>query len=727
MSGFSRVLVALALTALLAALKALAPEQAAFLADDQPEAGSQTAATNIESGFQDRNVVEAPSATALAFALDGRLFITDRSGRVLVREPGGTDVAEALNIRAKVCFNSERGLLGIALDPDFATNSYLYLFYTFKKYGVCPEKEPRRNDNPVNRISRFKVTGDTIARGSEEVLVNNIPSPNGNHNAGDLHFGKDGKLYASTGDGSCNYASPTRCQTENSASRDRNVLLGKILRVDPDGTIPSDNPYASAPNGVRCGTLTNNEARGGSAAPAGTLCKETFAWGFRNPFRFAMDPDATGTRFRINDVGGAYIEEVSVGEKGADYGWNCFEGRRTNSDTGKCKPLPRSEKPIHQYRHDTGCSSITGGAFVPNDAAWPLSYRDAYLFGDYVCGGIFALRPRDGGGYDRTLLAGGLQGGPVSLAFGPDGALYYTTYDGGGQVRRIAFVNNKAPVAKAEATPSDADGKTYGPTPLTVGFDASSTTDPENDNLTHRWNFGDPSSPDNTAEGITASHTYGAAGAYTATLEVEDSRGNTDATKVTIYAGNDGPPQPVIESPVSGETFEVGQQIQLQGRAEPDAEGPVALRWDVIRHHTAPNAHTHPYQTSTGPDGSFTAPAPEDLRSTNPEGNYVEVRFTATDAQGLSKTASRNLRPETTGVRFSTVPTGFFVVVNGEKVRAPRTLLAWENTRLNVYAPPQKHEGRRYVFRSWSDGRANRHTIVTPQERVTYTARFKRK
>ncbi|KAL8867642.1 MAG: hypothetical protein Q9198_008445, partial [Flavoplaca austrocitrina] len=291
------------------------------------------------------------------------------------------------------------------------------------------------------------MTGGEIARGSEKVLINNIPSPNGNHNAGDLHFGKDGKLYVSTGDGACNYASPTRCQPDNGVSRYRNVLNGKILRVNADGTVPGDNPYAGSDRGVRCGTLTNNKAAGGSVAPAGTLCKETYAWGFRNPFRFAMNPDAAQTSFRVNDVGGGYREEISSGEKGADYGWNCFEGTRTNSNTGKCRPLPDAEKPIHQYSHSSGCSSITGGAFVPNGAGWPASYRDAYLFGDYVCGRIFALKPKSGGGFTRTVFASVPQGGPVSFAFGPDGALYYTTYAGGGQVRRIAFVDNMAPVA----------------------------------------------------------------------------------------------------------------------------------------------------------------------------------------------------------------------------------------------------------------------------------------
>jgi glucose/arabinose dehydrogenase len=703
---------------------------------------TQAAVTSLANGFQDRLAADAPGATALAFLPDGRMLVSDRSGRVLVRQPGETSTTQALDIRTSVCSNSERGLLGIAVDPNFEANGYVYLYYTYKKYGVCPEKDPQQSNNPVNRVARFRMTGDTIAPdpspdptpddGPGEILISNIPSPNGNHNAGDLHFGKDGKLYVSTGDGACNYAAPTRCQPENSASRDRNVLLGKILRINTDGTIPADNPYANASNGVRCGTLTNNNARGGSAAPSGTLCKETYAWGFRNPFRFAMNPDAQQTSLRVNDVGGGYIEEISIAEKGDDHGWNCFEGRRTNSNTGKCRPLPSSVKPIHQYSHNTGCSSITGGAFVPNDAGWPLSHRDAYLFGDYVCGRIFTLRPKAGGGYSRTALATNLQGGPVSLAFGTDGALYYTTYAGGGQVRRIAFVDNKAPVANARTTPADPEtGETFGPTPLSANFDASGSSDPENDALTYEWDFGDQTSANNMAGGSTAAHTYESAGPYTTTLTVTDARGNTDTARATVYAGNDGPPQPVIDSITAGgtptNTFEVNQQISLQGSAGPDADGPVALRWNIVRHHTAPNTHEHAYLEFNAPDASFEVPGPEDLRSTNPDGNYLEIRLTATDSQGLSRTVSRDLRPETTGLRFATAPKGFFVIVNGEKVRAPRTLLSWERSDLNVYAPPQTHDGKRYIFRNWSDGKTSRHTIETPEDSTSYTARFKRK
>jgi glucose/arabinose dehydrogenase len=715
----------------------------AFLTAEQAKAPPQDAkptaiTAGVATGFQDRLYATAPGATALAFLPDDRLLVTDRSGLVRLHGPGTTNTSRALDISDDVCSNSERGLLGIAADPNFGANGYVYLYYTFNKFGTCPDKQPARN-NPVNRVSRFEMVGDTIDFGTEEVLIDNIPSPNGNHNAGDLHFGKDGKLYVSTGDGACDYASPTRCQPENDASRDKNVLLGKILRVNTDGTIPADNPYADNANGVRCGQLTTNNASGGSHAALGQVCRETYAMGFRNPFRFAMDPDASGVSLRVNDVGGARIEEVDQVRSGGDYGWNCREGTLTLNTTGKCEPAPRTLSPIHQYHHNTGCSSITGGAFVPDGAGWPSSYRDAYLYGDYACDKIFSLKPKSGGGYSRTLFASGLQSGPVSFAFRPgeassDGALYYTTYTDGGQVRRIAPAVNKAPVASVKATPSDPEtGETFGPTPLNVTFDAVDSTDAENDPLTYEWDFGDPGSANNTASGSTANHTYNSAGKYTVRVTVSDNKGNSDTAAVDVYAGNTAAPQPVI-NPSTPTTFEANQEIALSGSAsdgQDDVNGQdVELKWEVIRHHTAPNEHTHPSildpNTNSGASVRFFAPEPEDLFSTNPDGNYLEVRLTATDSQGLSKTVSQDLRPETTGLTFETEPTNLYVIVNGQRVRAPRTILAWENSNLNLHAPAQTRDGRRYVFRNWSDGEeGSRRTIVTPQDSAGYVARFR--
>jgi hypothetical protein len=163
----------------------------------------------------------------------------------------------------------------------------------------------------------------------------------------------------------------------------------------------------------------------------------------------AFDPDTTGTttRFFINDVGGnsevGGWEEIDESERGADYGWNLCEGRNDNpvrlGDVG-CSEAPPTP-PIHEYSHDTGCRTITGGAFVP-DGFWPPEYDDAYLFGDLGCNKIFMLEPNGGGFAESTFATDLGGGGPIAMTFGPHmtagKALYYTTFAGGGQVRRIA-------------------------------------------------------------------------------------------------------------------------------------------------------------------------------------------------------------------------------------------------------------------------------------------------
>jgi glucose/arabinose dehydrogenase len=407
-------------------------------------AGPASAAT-VPTGFVDTPVVtNVGLPSALAFTPDGRLLVTTLPGKLLVHEEATSGTTQALDISGKICSNSERGLLGVAVDPNFDAQApgedYVYLFYTYKKHpdatNPCPIQQPTNPDNPVNRVSRFTMSGDVVDGESEEVLIDNIPSPAGNHNGGDIHFGKDGNLYVSVGDGGCDYAVPHTCQYANDAARDRHVLLGKILRIEPDGSVPTDNPYIDEPNSAPCA----DEPDGRIAA--GQICQEIFARGLRNPFRFAMDPDAATTSFRINDVGGASWEEIDRGKAGADYGWNLCEGRHDNTTRAgrvRCNRAPFTP-PIHEYSHSNGCRSITDGAFVPN-GAWPASYDNVYLFGDFVCGKIFKLKPKKRGGFARTEFATGLGRGPTAMTFGPyeaGEALYYATFDSGGQVRRVS-------------------------------------------------------------------------------------------------------------------------------------------------------------------------------------------------------------------------------------------------------------------------------------------------
>jgi PKD repeat protein len=554
-------------------------------------------------------------------------------------------------------------------------------------------------------------------------LINNIPSPSGYHNTGDLSFGKDSRLYVSVGDGKCDYAGDSPCLTQNDAARDPHVLLGKILRITRNGSIPANNPYQGT-DSARCNSTGRTDP--------GKKCQETFASGLRNPFRFAFDPDDAGTRFFIGDVGQNAWEEIDQGKAGADYAWNICEGNHDNlSSPGSvdCSAAPYTP-PVHEYSHDTGCSAITGGAFVPN-GTWPAEYNNSYLFGDYVCGKIFELTPDVAGGFTQTEFASELgESGPIAMTFGPHGsgqALYYITGLGtGGEVRRIAYTGNinRAPTAEVVANP------TSGPLPLTVDFDGSGSSDPDaGDTLSYRWNFGD-GSPTQTTTAPRTSHKYSTNGTYTASLRVRDSHGAlSDPAKVRIDAGNVAP-TPVIESPSADLLFKVGEQITLRGSATDPEDGALpasSFSWEILRHHNG--SHTHTYLSRTGNNLTFTAPAPEDLFATG-AGNYLEVRLKATDSEGLSKTVTREIQPNRVNVSFATNPGGLSVRINGQTFTTPettpKTLVSWVDYTLNVYAPsPQTLSGETYVFSSWSDGMGQKHVIVTEAAPSTYTATFK--
>ena len=241
------------------------------------------------------------------------------------------------------------------------------------------------------------------------------------------------------------------------------------------------------------------------------------------------------------------------------------------------------------------------------------------------------------------------------------------------------------------------------------------------------WNYGDGSPAIETTTS-TADHTYTEAGTYTATLTVRDESGAEDTATVRVDAGN-RPPQPTISSPTQDHRFEVGERIALRGSATDPEDGQLAdsaLSWQVLQHHAGD--HTHPFLPSTpGNDVEIVTPAPEDIHSTDPAGNYLEIRLKATDSRGLSRTVTQKLAPNTVDAVFQSQPAGLDLVVNGDKFDKPtRTYISWEGYRLNVYAPsPQTTlTGVAYSFASWSDGKERQHDIVTGATPSSYTARF---
>jgi glucose/arabinose dehydrogenase len=667
------------------------------------------------SGFTDQlvaSVLKRP--TALAFTPDGRLLVANQNGKLLVYENGALRTTPALDISDKICSAvGERGLAGIAVDPNFAANHYIYLYYTFKKHGVC---EQNTANVPVNRVERYVLSNRNVAT-PNKILVDNIPHMYV-HNGGDLHFGKDGYLYITVGDGGCDYAGDSGCFGQNDASRDPHTLLGKVLRITRDGGIPPTNPYQGA-DSARC-NLTGMTSQDKN-------CQETFASGLRNPFRFAFDPNASDTRFFINDVGEAQWEEVDLGKKGADYAWNLCEGNHDNPNMpGSVNCAASYTPPIHEYGHDTGCSAITGAAFVP-DGVWPAAYDGSYLYSDYVCGKIFALKPDGAGGFTRTEFVTGLgTKSAVAMTFGPYGsgkALYYTTFGNEGEVRRIVYTGgaNRSPTATVAANP------TSGPSPLAVDFDASGSSDPDiDDTLTnYLWDFGDDS-PTQTTTTPTTTHTYSTEGNYTASLRVEDNHGAvSDPDTVRIDAGNEAP-IPAIGSPPADLLYRVDQRITLRGSATDPEDGGLpedSLEWEVLKHHNG--SHSHLVFEGTGNNLTFATPPPEGLFSAG-AGNYLEVRLTATDSSGLSKTVTQEVQPNRVDVSLATNPSGLSLVINGETFTTPKTLLSWEGYTLGVNAPsPQSLSGKSYVFDSWSDAKGQQHDIITGAAPSSYTATFK--
>ncbi len=347
-------------------------------------------APNLPTGFTEVQVGGnlSGSLTAMAFAPDGRLFVCQQGGQLRVIKNGV--LLSTPFVSLTVDSSGERGLLGIAFDPNFATNHYLYGYYTVATSPIH------------NRVSRLTAAGNTAAPGSEIVILNldNLSSAT-NHNGGAIHFGPDGKLYIGVGE-----------NANGANAQSLSNLLGKMLRINADGTIPPDNPFYNTATG-------NNRA--------------IWALGLRNPFTFAFQPGTT--RLFINDVGESTYEEINDGIAGSNYGWPITEGPTSNS---------AFRGPIYFYGHGTnnvtGCAIVGAAFYNPPVPQFPSSYSGKYFFADLCNGWIRVFDPSAG---TATGFATGIVN-PVDLHVGPDGALYYLARGSGGQVFRISALPAQA-------------------------------------------------------------------------------------------------------------------------------------------------------------------------------------------------------------------------------------------------------------------------------------------
>ena len=705
----------------------------------------------VPAGFQDAPVLTGLSEpTAVQFAADGRIFVAEKSGLIKVfhglSDPSPTVFAD---LRTQVHNFWDRGLLGIALDPQFSSGRpYVYVLYTHDaavggtapRWGAagvssdgCPNPPGATTAGCVvsGQLSKLTANGDVMA-GPEQVLVDGWCQQFPSHSVGTVAFGADGKLYASAGDGA-SFLYEDHGQTGNPcadpageggalrAQSLRNggqptVLSGSVIRVDPDtGLASSTNPLAGS---------------------ADTNARRIVAEGLRNPFRFAFRPGTN--EIWAGDVGWNTWEEINrvvdPTAKVTNFGWPCWEGPVTQDSYSvepMCKNLPASavSAPYFTYNHadhvatgdncTTGSSSISGMAFHAG-GSYPTAYNGALFFADYSRNCIWVMPQGANGLPDPAQVRGFISNaaGPVSLTTGPAGDLYYTDLKGG-TVHRITYTSgNNPPVASLEA--SAINGKA----PMTVTFDAGGSSDPDpGDVLTYSWDLnGDGVYGD--ATGVSAATTFNAPGNHIVAVTVTDDKGASSTARTSIAVGP-GAPAVTINLPVTPSSWAAGDPINFSGSAIDPTDGVLpasALSWSAAIEHCPSNCHTHPLQNFPGvASGSFTAPD-HDYPS------YLNLSLTATDSLGLSTTKTLRLDPATVNLAFGSQPSGLKLAVGAGTSVTPFTRTVIADSTNSITAPgPQALAGQGYGFGSWSDTGSQGHTITAGaagSQPETFTATY---
>jgi glucose/arabinose dehydrogenase len=612
----------------------------------------------LPAGFTERLIASGlASPTAMQFAPDGRLFICEQGGRLRVVRDGALLPTPFVTLTVNA--SGERGLLGVAFDPAFVVNQYVYVYYT----ATTPTVH--------NRISRFTANGDVALAGSEVVILDldNLSSAT-NHNGGALAFGADGKLYAAVGEN----ANGANAQTLAN-------LLGKMLRINSDGSIPADNPFFTTATG-------RNRA--------------IWALGLRNPFTFAFNPN--GGEMFINDVGQSTWEEIDEGAAGANYGWPTTEGATSD---------PRFVTPRYTYNHSGGACAITGGAFYsPLNVQYPADYVGDYFFADY-CGGW--IRRLDSAGSTVTDFAAAIVS-PVDLKVTDDGSLYYLARGSGattGVVYRVEFGN---------AAPSI----TTQPTSRTVAAGASVTFSVRASGagtLTYQWQRNQVNISGATSQDYTIASVAAADNGARFRAIVSNGGGSVTSNEAVLTVSSNRAPTATIVQPTVGTLYSGGAVISYSGTGSDPDEGALpasAFTWQVDFHH---DTHTHPFiaPTTGASSGTFTIPTTGETAANV----WYRIYLTVRDSGGLTHTTQRDVQPRTVQLTMASSPAGLPLLRDGQPVTTPTTFAAVVGIVRALGAPtPQTSGGVTYDFVSWSDGGAVTHNISTPAANTTYTATY---
>ncbi|MBK9401433.1 MAG: PQQ-dependent sugar dehydrogenase [Bacteroidetes bacterium] len=617
-------------------------------------------AQTYPSGFTEVQVATGLSnPTVMTAAPDGRIFIAEQSGTLRIFKNGS--LLSQSFVTLSVNSSGERGLLGIAFDPAFATNQYIYLYYTV-------------SSGANNRISRFTANGDVAVAGSEVVLLNLDPLTSAtNHNGGTMQFGPDGKLYVGIG------------ENANSANaQNLDTYHGKILRLNTDGTPASGNPYS-----------TGSVQR-----------RSVWSYGVRNPYTLTFQP-GTGKLF-VNDVGQNTWEEINNATSGGlNFGWPAAEGTSSNSAYAN---------PVYSYAHGSGGGqgcAITGGAFFnPSATNYPATYTGNYFYIDYCSNWIDRLSI-SGNTATRSNFASNIGGNPVGLITGTDGNLYFLSRSSS-SLKKIVYASGTSPVITAQPQSTTvAQGNSAS---FSVSVSGSSP-------FTFQW--GKNGSSINGATGSTytiAAASTADGGTYTVVITNSAGTTTSNGASLTVSAVNQFPTA-TIQTPTPGTTYTAGTSFSFSGSGNDPEDGVLgasAFEWYVIFHH---DIHTHPGPTATDgvTSGSFAIP---DIGETAAN-VYYRLYLVVTDLQGAKDTTYTDILPNTSTMTFNTTPQGLEITLDGQPFVTPFTVTGVEGVLRTIgTSSPQVLNSVNYVFSNWSQGGAQTQAITTPVNNTTYTALF---
>ncbi|HEY6162945.1 MAG TPA: PQQ-dependent sugar dehydrogenase [Bacteroidia bacterium] len=613
-------------------------------------------AQTFPAGFSQVAVGNIYYPTSMAMAPDGRIFATEKAGKVRIVKNGTVLATPFLQVTVDQL--NERGLSSVALDPNFSSNHYVYIYYTVP------------GSPSHNRLSRFTANGDVAVTGSEVILLDFGPLANSIHNAGGMAFGPDGKLYIAIGN-----------DNVNSNSQDLNNYKGKLLRINPDGSVPADNPF------------TGSES-----------AKRIWAYGFRNPWTIDIQP-GTGKIF-VDDVGEASWEEINNATVGGkNFGWPNAEGMSSNT---------AYTNPVFTYPHGStgttdGCA-ITGGCFFnPASTNYPTAYTGAYFFIDYCNHWINYLDPANG---QRHNFATGLASAGNYVKVGTDGNLYYFSISQN-MLYKIIYSSNNAPVitnqpqniSVPQGQPASFSVSSSGATPLNYQWKKNGVNITGANSATYTISSAQVN--DTGMYSVTVSNSYGSTTSHNAHL--------------TVTAPNSRPVATIL-TPGSGTFYRSGDSIHFSGDGHDPEDGTLpasAFHWIVEFHH---NSHYHPGPNITPgiKSGAFSTTFGETSANV-----FFRLILVVSDSHGLTDTAFVDIHPVTSMLNLASHPSGLQLLLDAQPQVTPYSVLAVSGmTRsLNATTPQTFHDSI-FVFDHWSQGGNASQNILINDTDKTYTAYF---